>query len=205
MQYTYCNDNLGIFEGFYESALYNSDTEYYFNLDSDGPECGLEDFDGFKNKVGEAATELLRPMLERDGFARDVRFAGISSPMYYNYTTDKLLVEMDIDFGALREWVLGSESRRDGFGKYLAENYTSRSGFLSFVSNTVDGYFSESYDRYQDVLIDYYLLSRIGGSYKPDYEDVWESQYRLELIEMADGILWDYMVPIADGEDGDIA
>lgn len=199
MQYTYTNADTLIFEGFYESALYNSDTEHNFN-------CGLEeeyelkDFDGFRKAVGEAATNLLRPMLERDGFVSDVKFEGIKSPREYNFTTDSLLISMDIDFDALKAWVLETEERCNGFDRYLTVNYSNRPGFVSFVGNDLDRYFERSYDRYQDVLIDYYLLTEICGSERVTEDIDLDCDYRLNLIESADDALHEFMIPTEETE-----
>ena len=202
MEYRYCNDNLGIFEGFYESGLYNSDTEYDFNYNREEgePEYELLDFASFKQAVGQAAKDLLCPMLERDGFIKNVTFAGISSPTYYNFTTDRLLIDMDADFDALKAWVLETEERKEGFGEYLKQNYTSRDGFMSFVENTVEGFFEDSYGSYQDVLIDYYLLVAILDTEHVTDENWTESSYRYDLVEAADGLLWEFMVPVDEAD-----
>lgn len=202
MEYRYCNDNLGIFEGFYESGLYNSDTEYKFNFcRTEGePEYELKDFDGFKNAVGEGATDLLCPMLERDGFIKNVKFAGISSPRYYNFTTDRLLIDMDVDFDALKAWVLETEERREGFNAYLKKNYTSYDGFCSFVDNNVEGFFENSYGDYKDVLIDYYLLVAILDTEHVTDKSWTESSYRYDLFEVADDLLWEFMVPVEEDD-----
>lgn len=202
MEHRYCNDSLGIFEGFYESGLYNSDTEYNFNYNrEDGePEYELQDFASFKNAVGQAAKDLLCPMLERDGFIKNVTFAGISSPMYYNFTTDRLLIDMDVDFDALKAWVLATDERRDGFNDYLKHNYTSYDGFCSFVENNVEGFFENSYGDYKDVLIDYYLLVAILDTEHVTDEDWTESSYRYDLVEAADELLWEFMVPVEEAD-----
>lgn len=199
MRYTYTNADTLIFEGFYESNLYNSDTEYNFNYGLE-QECELKDFDGFKKAVGKAATNLLRPMLERDGFVSDVKFEGIESPREYNFTTDSLLISMDIDFDALKAWVLETEERRNGFDRYLTVNYSNRPGFFSFVANGIDSYFERSYDRHQNVLIDYYLLTEICGSENVAEDIDWDCGYCSDLIEAADDALYEYMVPTEDTE-----
>lgn len=202
---SYCPDSLNIFEGFYESCLYNSDMEYNYNcnLEEGEPECELDDFRAFKDEVGEAAVERLSEVIgEDDEIMSGLKFDHISSPAYYNFTTDKLVMNADIDLEALKEWVLEDNDRIDGFDDYLREKYSSRDGFLSFVPNNVDDYFEDSYDQYYDVLVDYYVLTKIYGD-NPDV--VWcclnksmDSDYHWRLYEDADEIFYMHMRPVSD-------
>ena len=201
----YCPDNLNIFEGFYESCLYNSDKEYNFNASTEAgePEYELDDYNEFTKEVGEAAVDCLSTVIGYDDeIVSGLEFSHISSPAYYNFTTDKLVMNADIDLDALKAWVLGDEARRKGFDDYLSEKYSSRDGFTSFVANNVDDYFEDSYDQYYDVLVDYYVLTKI---YDGNPDVVWcclnksiESDYHWRLYEDADEIFYMHMRPASE-------
>lgn len=213
--FQYCNDNLAIMEGFYESHLYNSDTEYWLNENiKDGMrdngqkhvEYGIKDFKGFMNKVCERITdELIEPLLTEDKDICDkVEFKGVSSPSYYNFETDKLSLSLNIDLELLRDRILADEKLRNGFDRYLREKYTSYSGFCSFVENNIEDYFNEW--RYLDVMVDYYLLTKIY-----EIEDVREMQnkdketsYQFASYEIADEEAYNFMVPLEKPEDTNV-
>ena len=204
----YIPDNLMIFEGFYESSLYNSDMEYNFNYNrEDGElEYELDDWDEYRKDVCLAVTDALRPYLcNDDGICASVEFNNLSSPMKYNFTTDKIELDIEIDLDKLKDWVLCDEKRRTEFNRYLSAKYTSYNGFMSFVDNNVDAFFKEggSFERFPDVLIDYYVLTEIYGT--TDIVGVAEKHetreaYHWEIYEAADEIFYMHMKPVADNE-----
>lgn len=207
-EFFYTPDNLEIFPGFYESLLYNSDTEYSANCgrEEGEPEREIKDWAGFTNDVCKGITDVLRPILEREPFCTDVEYDGMTSPRYYNYSTDKLDIKMQLDLDALKEWVLSDEERRDGFDKYLREKYTSYDGFMSFVENDIDDYFEKSYEEYPDVLVDYYVLCEIFDN--PDVVDAKRHQreltgYTWDIYEVATDCFWYYFVPVETDDDDD--
>lgn len=207
--FCYSPDCLDIFPGFYESLLYNSDTEYCANQDREEgePEREIKDWAGFTRAVCEGVTEVLRPILERVPEVCDgVVYAGMTSPRYYNYSTDRLEVDMNFDADALKEWVLSDECRREGFDSYLHERYTSYDGFISFVENDIDSFFEESYEAYADVLLDYYVLCEILG----DEDVVWAKRnqrdmpaYTWDIYEVANECFWDFFEPVESDDDDD--
>ena len=200
----YVPDNLMIFEGFYDSNLYNSDMEYNYNyeLEEGEPECEIDDWDEYRKDVCIAVTDTLRSyMCNDDEICTSVEYAGLSSPRYYNFSTDKIELDVEIDLDKLKDWVMATDERKECFNSYLREKYTSYDGFMSFVDNNVDAFFSEggSFEEYPDVLIDYYVLTHI---YETD--DIVEAakhgehfnNYHWEIYEAADEIFYMHMAPI---------
>ena len=206
--FAYCPDNLLIFPGFYESLLYYSDKEYVENMEREEgePEREIKDWDGYTRTACEGITEVLRPILEREPFCEGVRYDGMSSPRYYNFSTDKLIVTMQLDLDELKEWVLSDDTRRESFDEYLHKKYTSYDGFISFVSNNIDDYFNESYEEYPDVLVDYYVLVDIIGdddivSGLEHHTDL--LPYEWDILDAADEAFYRYFVPVENDDDDD--
>jgi hypothetical protein len=158
---TYTPDNGTIFPGFYESELYNSDQEYNFSY-NEGEEYEIKDFDGYCKYICEAMSDKISDYLtSAQDICKSVKYKAMSSPREYNFCTDRLMMDAEIDLERLKNKVLNDSEYKDGFDKYLREKYSSYSGFISFVSNNVKEYFNEDFEEYFDVLIDYFLLTMI--------------------------------------------
>lgn len=190
----YQNWSTEIFQGFYESELYNSDTEYSFNTNNDEDEQGyeLQDWKGFTQAVAKAHADLLFDNLEqKEQIITAIEYKGLYSPKYYNFETDKLELVIDCDVEALKRYCF--KDNCGDFDLYLYENFTSYDGFISFVPNNG----KEFYARYEDdterllnVMIEFYLLRNL------DLET-----YRYATVEYAQDCLYDYMKPVEAGNE----
>lgn len=169
MKIEYQNWSTAIFEGFYESGLFDSDSLYDFDNElPDGYEWDI-DFEEFQNRIGEKACEMLTESLSE----MDFKFKGISSPKYYNYSTDKICAEVETNVD-LEKYAY--ETHESEFSKYLQDNFTSCDGFISFVPNNI-AEFKENPNL--NVLLEFYILNEM------DLE-----QYRYDLREEA----YDYLM-----------
>ena len=188
-KHTYHQYSTTLFEGFYESNLYNSDTEYnlnrYLNEDSENPvEYEIKDFAGFCRKVAESAASFLDSDSSIDtDILSDLTLDHIDSPRFYNFSTDRLVLNVSVDVQKLSEYAL--IQHLDAFESYLKENYTSCDGFISFVPNNAHEFkhwmeYEYHHDMAIDVLIEFYLLSTIDlDSYHRDlYEKAQELQFQ---------------------------
>jgi hypothetical protein len=131
----YTNQDPEVFCGFYETLLYGSDdlnNLFYGSTVPEDYEIEFVDFREYMNAIGKVYTEALK---ETGVFDGSVEFVGIKSPQYYNFHTDQLIIRADVDLRRLKQFVF--QERRTEFGKYLAEHYTTRSGFFSFIENAV--------------------------------------------------------------------
>ena len=159
------NDNR-IFCGLYESTLYNSDTDYYL-AESLGGSLGDEveyDFNAFKQVAGKACVDSLERELYSHDVIIDMSYAGINSPKYYNYDTDRVLINVDYNFIALVKYC--RHTHADKFNQYLKDSFTSYSGYISFVPNSMIEFFSKDWyeshkDMAVDVMIEFYLINEI--------------------------------------------
>lgn len=154
---TYKNWSTEIFEGFYESNLYNSDCPL------------LTDFEKFTHRVGKYATaEMYHSLPYRDfTLIKKMKFAGISSPKFYNFETDKLMIEITYDDDALASYCF--EHNRNEFNIYLRETFSSYDGFISFVANNVSEFKTQMEEeessgwsnRCSQVMLEFYLLQTL--------------------------------------------
>lgn len=215
----YTNWSTQLFDGFYDSMLWSSDSVFYLSEGEPEPPAGfyydLRDFDGYMKEVAEHAVNLIDSEFSTSWYNENkiiygVRFLGISSPQYYNFTTDKLEMEVDVDYERLKKFCL--ETNRKEFDEYLHENFTSCDGFISFVDNSVQEFESNletESDKYDQVMLEFYILSQDyfkegncdWSDYKSDlYEPLDEMQWeRLCLCSEKDGKYYDYTLS-DDGE-----
>lgn len=171
----YVNWSTDIFQGFYESGLYNSDTLYNIN---DEDESNYDFIDGgyedFTKAVASKCVDLLNDYC-RGGLIKHIDFVELYSPKYYNFDTDRLVCKVDCDWQGLVDYCYETCS---DFDKYLHDNFTSYSGFTSFVPNNITDFFNkldDDFERLSQVIIEYYLLNRI--------DDI--DEYRLQCDEIA--------------------
>ena len=162
----FLNDNLKIFSGLYESKLYNSDTDYFLAevLGASRGEEVIYDFDEFKEIAGKSCVDSLNEKLDSHDVIIDMRYIGMNSPAYYNYTTDKVIIDIDYNFIALVKYC--KHTKREKFNKYLVDNYTSRRGYVSFIENSVARFFLKDWfnshkDMAIQVMIEFYLTNEI--------------------------------------------
>ena len=187
----YENWSRDIFQGFYESELYNSDTEFYFN-DGEDIEREIKDWKGFTTAVAQDCAEGLWQYLEqKTEIIKSIEYKGLYSPKYYNFETDKLELVIDCDIEALKTYCFKDNCGL--FDLYLYENFTSYDGFISFVPNNVKEFMSKYEDdteRLLNVMIEYYLLNNIDLN-----------AYSEHCAECAQDRLYEYMKPVeADNE-----
>ena len=114
-----------------------------------------------------------------------MQFINLSSPQYYNYDTDRLNIEIDVNLTKLKKYI---KQNKTDFNQYLKDNFTSYDGFISFVENNYNSFFEDykiNKNRCIQVMIEYYILHCI-------YNDTWQGMknqddyntpYHWELFE----------------------
>ena len=197
MKIRYNNYSTFIFEGFYESGLFNSDSEYYLSENLESPH-EIKDFDKFMNSVGKRiANELYYDYFcEEDTAVTDLDFVGIDSPQYYNYSTDRIILDVEVDLKKLEDFCF--KDNADDFNKYLSENFTSCDGFHSFVKNNRLGFYLDykndesEKERCLNVMLEYYFIKRILSC--------GEERFKVQMYEIANEELYCQAEPV-DNED----
>lgn len=190
MKYLYQNWTTNIFMGFYESALFNSDTEYYINenmRDSEHPEVLEVDWIPYQTEISQAATDLLSDYcINNDNIIKSMQFKSLFSPKYYNYDTDRLNILMDINLTKLKNFI---KSHKADFNLYLKDNFTSYDGFISYIENNYYSFFEqykEDKNRCINVMIEYYILNQIYGNtwqYIKKLDCYTETPYHWDLFD----------------------
>lgn len=134
--------------GMYESALspanmFSSEIEH---LASENKEEISFDFGKYQNDVCKEADKVIQEYfvkpLQKFGVL-SIRCVSISSPKFYNYTTDCGNLDLEVSsefFGMMKGWLKGNcqvSGWEEETNKWLKENYGSCSGFISFMPTTV--------------------------------------------------------------------
>lgn len=201
---SYAPDNLNIFPGFYESFLYNSDSVYNFNYNERTNfggkyvDCDFDDFREFCKDVCSDITDKISELLVDNEIFFKCEYKSMSSPQEYNFTTDKLIMNVELDVEKLTKAVWEDEEMHKEFDKYLNKKYSSRDGFISFVANNIKEYYDEQ--EYIDVLVDYWLLTKIYDNKCVLGKDSEQTSYFWSICEIADENLYSHMVPISKAE-----
>lgn len=189
----YQQDNR-LFSGFYESELYNSDTLWniaYNNQDEEEYKDKEWDFvepDGYEEYEKAVCKECVSNifyLMEDNDAIESMEWAELNSPREYNFTTDKLVCDMEIDLEKLRKYCY--ETKRTEFDNYLKDNYTSYDGFCSFIPNNVKEFEQENDDT--DVMIDFYILEHLEGGCSTEG---WE-RLREYNAESAQNLIYNYI------------
>jgi hypothetical protein len=202
----YENISGNVFWGFYESPFNSSDDPKFtiFGGDKipDGFEPVITDFDGYCREMGQYwADEFWAELPVGDPVIKNVEFVGIVSPRFYNFTTDKIVMDVKIYTRQLRKYCL--VTNREEFGDYLRENFTTRSGFISFVPNNVPDFEDEmavEKIRCYRIMLEFYMERVVDLEAVNDHtaENKYEIMDKYIAFEGQDGKLYDY--EYVDGE-----
>lgn len=194
------------FYGFYESDYYHSDMEYdYNNLMDDelpkGKHYELTKFKEYQKALCKEWIDLVKHQLE---FATgnvikkiSTRNFELDSPKEYNFTTDKLIVNVEFRLRALEHWCL--KDKPEEFNKYLKENYSSYDGFISFIPNSIDAFKEKYFNEYKtfeerernnliNVMLEFYFECQID----------FESDVNEEIVNWREENLSNYMRLVKD-------
>lgn len=158
-----------IFPGFYETSI-GPDGMIESYLQDECPEgYEWELKTGGWQKIGDEVAEWwvdeMSSNLKDKSIIKSMKFSSINSSRYYNFSTDKLVIEMDVDVDALEKYCF--ETNAEAFNKYLKDNWTDYDGFASFTPNSIEE-FKAKYEKRRgkkdnvDLLIEFYLLENVN-------------------------------------------
>lgn len=190
----YINWDTTIFAGFYDSILYSSDMLYDLSQGDELKENEYYDFYDDENgnyTYGQyeqaVSKECVKALLNNlcqgsENIIQDMQFIALHSPAYYNFETDKLEIEITLDWDELLMWV---QENCGAFNEYLHDNFTSRYGFTSFVPNNYNEFFDclqDDFERLSQVMIEFYILQNLDTD-----------SYEQDCVEIADDLIRDYV------------
>lgn len=163
------------FPGFYESIFCNSDEfiddedELLFELQDEGI-TGIEvvyeyeDFGKYKIAVCRCFMEgyvekikdvLPNKILENENFKFEIAEEDnltVVSPQYYNYSTDRCYIEIETNYETLKI-IKDFTLKLEGAEKYIADNFTSYDGFISFLPNGIERWESLDIEEYEENML----------------------------------------------------
>lgn len=125
-----------IFEYIFSEKWADSENEGEYNPpENEGELWGI-----YKKEVCSAYANGIFSRLPVDEMGIDfVRFKKVKSPRYYNYETDKSEIEIKIKQKKFLDFYFNEVYPSKIFEEYLAENFTSYSGFISSHDNKKTG------------------------------------------------------------------
>ena len=152
-----------LFPGFY-NTIYEMDTDsviYNFNEDTDF-EVEYDhidwDYQGYEKAVCKEFVSTLEPIIKEIFPAIEkMEFVDIESPREYNFTNDKIAMNVTYNSflpGQIRKYL---DSRADDWKQFLEAMYKSREGFMSFYKYKSDDW-KECTQNYSNFAGDWNLL-----------------------------------------------
>lgn len=190
--------------GFYESVLYNYDMDaeesrMFLENKKDEPHPGVElseddvvfNFEAYKNAAAEAFIKAWNknklPFIK----AFDVNSIRIISPASYNYTTDRIFVDVRFEdnwLSVMSEFILNN---RDYMIDRISE-WVSHDGFVSFMDSDINKWCANLMkldERYISCMIEY-MFDKESDCTKEDlYEDTLEDIYMEEFYSLSGEVL----------------
>ena len=189
----FTNFSSNLFMGFYETFLDYDLNEGYYKI-PEGYHFEYTSWNDYCNAVGKEATRIIWNSIGND-VINNIEFKGIDSPRFYNFETDKLVLNIDYNDDALKDYCF--KDFREEFDEYLKDNFTSRDGFISFIPNNVKDFEEmDDQDRMVQIMIEFYLLDMIDlESYEADLHDaVCEIVWEYACLEDDKGNRFDYSI-----------
>lgn len=202
MKHIYNNWSYKIFEGFYESNLFNSDTLYHIeqtdkeeNYLKDNQYYEIDNWEVFKKEIAKSAVNELLNILPDNEIIQSMKLKDVYSPKYYNYETESLLIDIKLNLTKLKKYCFNTY--KEDFDHYLKENFTSYDGFISYISNNLNDFKIEYYNPHNEreinVMIEFYLLSQIYGSTSNNDFIGFETSYHSRLYEDAQELIYEHL------------
>ena len=192
--------HIPFFAGFYGTIFDSSDAEYYAiqeEIDYYLNELHVENLDkdkftfDWKQRQEDIAESFTDNFWDEYGnkvpFIDAVKYNYIDSPMHYNFRNDELYADFDFkeDWKDCVEKFI--EENKEWLRSEIKERWSSRDGFISFMSNDIDEWpkylFDEEDERYIGEIIKYMLIKDEDFDKIMDhledytYEDICDSQY----------------------------
>ena len=115
------------FSGFYES-IHNDELNFAVESIAESKEVEYDDNVIWRKTFENVSKDYARIWLDESNLTGI--FHELNSPRFYNFETDKIICNIDKE--CLES--LKSKIDLDEFDKWVKENYSTRSGFISFVN-----------------------------------------------------------------------
>jgi len=123
---------LPIFPGFYNSLIEGDFEIDQFLYENDLTYENINfDFKNYSIDVSKKACYYIEKQLKDFGIL-SIQFQELISPKYYNFSTDSINCEIEIEPEKIRWYI---HNNFENFREYIYDNYSHKSGFISSYSN----------------------------------------------------------------------
>jgi hypothetical protein len=141
---------LPVFRGFYGSIFEfdNESEEIEYAIENGHAPEGATyddftfDYKDYNLRVAKSMVDSIDNALTFS-FDMKMTFVEISSPQYYNFSNDKIIVNYEMDNEVFTDILDYLKDNRDKFDEYVKDRFTSYDGFMSFYSNDTDVWFDD--------------------------------------------------------------
>ena len=197
---------LPFFCGFYESPLYNCDTLYWETHDEDNMEYYREvfeddtlteddldiDFKRYTHDCCEFFVDAFYNNVDCPDFIEGMEFSEMTSPRYYNFEIDRVYANVNFAEDWRDKVKSFMDENKEWLTKVIAEDWTSRDGFWSYMENTFDYWYDELQNdepdvRYIGIMIGYMMKRANKNIYDElicdTLEDIYLGEYIINLKE----------------------
>lgn len=136
------NSFLPVFNGFYSTVFEASEDNV---IESPFTFENYEfDYSEYNLRVSKACVNAIENKLkDLDFVGITIEFENLVSPKEYNFANDSINVKYKLTTESIKGINTYLKANIEAFDKYITDNYTSRSGFISSYSNLVGVWFTE--------------------------------------------------------------
>ncbi len=133
---------LPIFTGFYESVFSPTEDMEIDYINEERENKGLSkiefdqfefDYDSYETDVAHCCCSFIESELSQ--YVEGVNFQLINSPKEYNFATDSIHVEIELNEEKIENIKKFIFEHSNEFAEYIRDRYTSYDGFMSYYSN----------------------------------------------------------------------
>lgn len=192
-EWTQCDYSL--FPGFYNSVLDGNYIVEYYSPDADDRIYDFPDQQSYRKFGQEVCDYLVHEIQHRYVYSwhsplkrmiRRMKFKRLFSPQFYNFETDRLIIDCEINKWEIVRYIFNNKHK---FEMYLREHYTTCSGFVSFVKNSLAGILNQP-EYFWNVALDFIFLQET--EIEEEVDDICE--------ELVHRFALDYLVCINEDE-----
>ena len=138
---------LPCFNGFYgslfESIIDNSVDDYLECNEVEYDDCDFN-YDEIRTEIATDYSKYVSDQLNELEIKNTIKFIAIDSPRTYNFENDEIVIELEIN---IVDVLLKLYNYLDEFRDYILQRFTSRDGFISFVSNNSHDWLRDLMDK----------------------------------------------------------
>lgn len=154
------------FGGFYNSILSDEIEDYVETMEYDFDKI---DFNKTHKNVAKDIVNVFNLYLyDEFDIKTNLKFVSLESPRYYNYTTDKIVLEIsDKDLKTLDSLLKSDEFIFEEFKAILKDDTTSKSGYIPFYNydKVMAKIGEENRSFFYQVLLDTLINGEVGENY----------------------------------------